>query len=224
MGLVAAVTVGAMLVLIAVVAYQRRHIARLGRRVFEAARTDPMTGLLNRPTFEQLLGGELERSRRSGRPLALLVGELDGLGLVNDRGGRRAGDGVLELVGRDLGKWKRRVDTAARTGAQQFALLLPETDAGASFLAAERLRRAAHRTFGDEDMPVTISFGVAGHPEHGDEPGVLLKAAERAVAAAKQLGGDRSVVYCADETRMLRAAEASGEQEGDAPAGLTRAS
>src|SRR5688500_13631579 len=164
MGLVSAVALGAVLALLVVILHQRRQIAGLAARLSDATRTDPLTGLLNRTAFEELLESELERSRRTGRPVALLVGDLDGLGLVNARRGHQAGDAVLELVARDLRKWKRRIDSAGRIGGEAFALLLPETDERGAFLVAERLRRAAHRTFGDEPLPVTISFGVASHP------------------------------------------------------------
>ena len=80
---------------------------------------------------------------------------------MNTRRGHRAGDVVLQLVARDMHKWKRRIDSAGRIGGEEFALLLPETDEGGAFLVAERLRRAAHRTFAEEPLPVTISFGVA---------------------------------------------------------------
>jgi diguanylate cyclase (GGDEF)-like protein len=221
MGLVAALAFGVILALLALVVYQRRQVARLAARLSDAARIDPLTGLLNRSAFDELLDAELERSRRGGRPLSLLVGHVDGLGLA---AARRAGDAVLELVGRDLRKWKRRIDTAGRIGREEFALLLPDTDAGAAFLVAERLRRAAHRTFADEPMPVTISFGVAGHPDHGGEAGALLKAAERAMAAAKELGGDRSVVYHADEATVHRSGDGAAGSAGNGAASVTGAS
>ena len=194
------------LVLVGVILHQRRQVARLIGLLSDATRTDPLTGLLNRQAFEELFDGELERSRRSGRPVAIVVGDLDGLGRVNARSGHGAGDTVLELVARDMEKWKRRIDTAARIGGEEFALLLPETDEGGAFLVAERLRRAAHRTFAEDPFGVTISFGVACAPEHGDERELLLAAATRAMGAAKDLGKDRSVIYSAEVARMLSAA------------------
>jgi diguanylate cyclase (GGDEF)-like protein/putative nucleotidyltransferase with HDIG domain len=190
-------------VLLGVILHQRRQIARLYTRLSDASRTDPLTGLLNRTAFEELLESELERSRRTGRPLAVVVGDIDGLGELNSRLGLPAGDRVLELAARDMLKWKRRIDSAGRIGGEEFALLLPETDERGAFLLAERLRRAAHRTFGADTMPVTISFGVASYPDHGDRFDLLMSFATHAMGAAKELGKDRSVVYSEEVSRML---------------------
>ena len=205
MGLLSALALGGALVLLAVTLHQRRQIATLTARLSDATRIDPLTGLLNRRAFEELFDSELERCRRTGRGLSVIVGDLDGLSEVNKRRGHRGGDAVLQLVARDMEKWKRRIDSAGRIGGEEFALLLPETDEGGAFLVAERLRRAAHRTFADQPMPVTISFGVASHPEHGDERDLLLAAALRANDAAKELGRDRSVIYSTEVARMLAA-------------------
>ena len=203
MGLASILALGVVTVLLGLVLHQRRQIARLYTRLSDASRTDPLTGLLNRRAFEELLESELERSRRTGRPLALVVGDLDGLGELNSRLGLPAGDRVLQLAARDMLKWKRRIDSAGRIGGEEFALLLPETDERGAFLLAERLRRAAHRTFGNDTVPVTISFGVASYPDHGDRLDLLMSFATHAMSAAKELGKDRSVVYSEDVSRML---------------------
>jgi diguanylate cyclase (GGDEF)-like protein len=203
MGLWPILALPVVLVLVGVIFHQRRQIARLSTRLSDAARTDPLTGLLNARAFEELLDSELERSRRTGRPLSVVVGDLDGLREVNGRLGFTAGDRVLQLVARDMLKWKRRIDSAGRIGGEEFALLLPETDERGAFLVAERLRRAAHRTFGNDTTPVTVSFGVSSYPEHGDRLDRLMKLATHAMGAAKDLGKDRSVVYSGDVSRML---------------------
>jgi diguanylate cyclase (GGDEF)-like protein len=195
MGLLPMLTLGLALALFGVILHQRRQVARLNARLSEATRSDPLTGLLTRGAFDELLDKELKRSGRTGRPLSVIVADLDWLGLVNARHGHRTGDGVLQLVARDIQKWKRRIDSAARIGGEEFALLLPETDEDGAFMVAERLRRAAHRTFADEPLPVTISFGVASHPQHGDEREPLLESAVRAMGAAKEMGKDRTVIY-----------------------------
>jgi diguanylate cyclase (GGDEF)-like protein len=211
MGLSSIVVLGVVLVLLGVVAHQRHQIARLSARLSDATRTDPLTGLLNRRAFERLLESELDRSGRSGRPLAVVVGDVDGLSSVNSRSGYPAGDNVLQLVARDMQKWKRRLDSAGRIGGEEFALLLPETDERGAFLVAERLRRAAHRSLSDEAAPVTISFGIASYPEHGDRLDLLLSFATHAMGAAKELGKNRSVIYSAEVARMLASAGGGAE-------------
>jgi len=195
--------VATVLSLLGVIAYQRRQMARLDASLSDATRTDGLTGLLNRPAFEELVDVELDRSRRSGRPLSVIVADIDGLAALNAERGHRTGDSTIKLTARDIRKWKRRIDSAGRIGGEEFALLLPEADERGAFLVAERLRRAAHRTFGDGPTPVTISFGVATYPGHGDECEVLMRAASRAMTAAKALGRDRSVIYSPEVARVL---------------------
>ena len=189
--------------LLVIVLYQRRQIAELAERVAAASRFDPVTGLLNRRAFEEMLQFEIDRSRRTGRSLAVIVGEVDGMSRLNAERGHGAGDVALKQVGEHMTKWKRRIDSAGRIGGEKFAVVLPETDEHGAFLVAERLRRATRRTFAQGSLPLTISFGVASYPDHGEEFGVLMGAAVRAVDAAVELGRDRSVAYCRDVARML---------------------
>jgi diguanylate cyclase (GGDEF)-like protein len=196
-------TIGTATVAGLLVSYQRNRIGALVHQLTDAARTDPLTGLLNRRGFEGTFEIELERSRRTERPLSVVAGDLDGFKLVNDRLGHHAGDEALQALARDLEKWKRRIDIAARVGGEEFALLLPDTDERGAFLVAERLRRAVQRTFSDEGLALTISFGIASWPDHGEETEVLLRAADQALYAAKDLGRDRSVIYSAEVASML---------------------
>ena len=192
--------------------HQRRRIATLRARISDAARTDPLTGLLNRRALEELLDMELERATRADRPLSVIVGDIDSFAVVNERQGHAAGDSALQLVAGDCLKWKRRIDQVARIGGEEFALLLPETDERGAFIVAERLRRATHRTFAEATVPVTISFGVASSPAHGSDPVSLLRAADRAVAAAKDLGSDRTVIYSDEVARTL--SQSGGKADG----------
>jgi diguanylate cyclase (GGDEF)-like protein/putative nucleotidyltransferase with HDIG domain len=190
---------------------QHGRIRALRARIANAARSDPATGLLNRRAFDELVTLELERSRRTGRPVSILLGDLDGLGKLNEHGGQSAGDAALGVVARDLDKWKRRIDRAARVGGDEFALLLPETDERGAYILAERLRRATHRSFAGGDVPMTISFGVASHPKHGADTATLMRSAERAMLAAKELGRDRAVIYSAEAVWLLGAGGAAGD-------------
>src|SRR4051794_22995301 len=155
------------LALVVLVVRQRREISTLDARLAEASRFDALTGLLNRRAFEELLNLELDRSRRTGRPVSIIVGEIEGLGRLNSERGHGAGDGALHQVASDVVKWKRRIDFAGRIAGEKFGVVLPETDEEGAFLVAERLRRASRRTFAQDALPLTISFGVAGYPEHG---------------------------------------------------------
>jgi diguanylate cyclase (GGDEF)-like protein/putative nucleotidyltransferase with HDIG domain len=175
--------------------HQRRRIAGLRARISDSARTDALTGLLNRRALEEMLDLELERANRAGRPLSVIVGDLDSFSAVNEAQGHAAGDTALQLVADDCLKWKRRIDQVARIGGEEFALLLPETDERGAFIVAERLRRATHRTFAEAAVRVTISFGVASSPGQGTDAVGLLRSADRAVASAKDLGGDRTIIY-----------------------------
>jgi diguanylate cyclase (GGDEF)-like protein/putative nucleotidyltransferase with HDIG domain len=191
--------------------HQRKRIARLLERIDDSNRTDPLTGLLNRRAFEELLELELERARRSGRPLSVIVGDVDGFRAVNERQGHAAGDTALRAIGTNALKWKRRIDHAARIGGEEFALLLPETDERGAFIVAERLRRATHRSFAGAPVGLTFSFGIATAPAHGEDSVTLLTVADRATAAAKELGGDRTVIYSDEVARTL--AGTSGNEE-----------
>jgi diguanylate cyclase (GGDEF)-like protein len=196
-------------VLLGMVVVQRHQVVRLRSSLSDATRTDRVTGLLNRPAFEEQV--ELERCRRAGRGRSGIVGDIDAAGALNAERGHRAGDTVLRLAARDILKWKRRTDSAGRVGGEELALLVPESDERGAFLVAERLRRAAHRTFTEESLDVTISFGVATYPEHGHDPELLMSAASHALAIAKELGKDRTVIYSAEVARML---DGAGHSDG----------
>ncbi|HEV7846315.1 MAG TPA: diguanylate cyclase [Thermoleophilaceae bacterium] len=201
------------LALAGVVLHQRGRIKRLRARIEDANRTDPLTGLLNRRAFEERLELELERAVRSDRPVSVIIGDIDSFRTVNEQHGHDAGDTVLQAVSVNMLKWKRRIDVAARVGGEEFALLLPETDERGAFIVAERLRRATHRCFLESPFGISFSFGIATAPGHATEAVDLMRAADRAMAAGKDLGGDHSVIYSDEVARKLRSlgSKVSGE-------------
>ncbi len=204
---------GAAVIAVTLAAFAVRQwlrIRALERRVAAAEGHDLLTGLLSRRSFEVELELALERARGEEGRLAVIAGDLDGFARVVEALGETGADDVLRQVARDLQKWKRRGDHAARIGSEEFALLLPDTDGRGAFILAERLRRATHRRFGDGPVPLTISFGVAGFPGHATHAGGLMRAADRALMTAKELGRDRSVIYHDDVGRMLAPAEVEG--------------
>jgi diguanylate cyclase (GGDEF)-like protein/putative nucleotidyltransferase with HDIG domain len=182
-------------VLIAVMAATlRERVNRLIARLADAARTDPLTGLLNRRGLQELMEVETERALRSSRPLSIIVGDLDHFKHLNDRYGHAAGDLALRRFGEIASSASRRIDAVARIGGEEFALLLPDTEQHAAYLLAERLRRAVKEPSADGDLP-SVSFGVASFPSHAADAEALMHAADQALYAAKAMGRDRSVIY-----------------------------
>jgi len=156
--------------------------------------TDALTGLWNYRYFTMTVGKEIERATRFGRPLALLLLDLDHFKLVNDVYGHQRGDAVLvELASRVRGQ-VREVDTVARYGGEEFVVVLPETDTQGAALAAERIRSAVQRrpfgAPGDAPLDVTVSVGAAVYPLHGTSATTLVGRADEALYAAKRAGRD----------------------------------
>jgi len=180
----------------------RGQVERLVTRLANAAGTDALTGLSNRREFEENFARELERSGRTGQPLGLAVLDLDWFKEVNDLLGHVAGDRALRQLAEVLERETRGIDTVARLGGEEFAVLAPEAGEQEVFRLAERLRREVKTAFADHAKPLTISCGVASFPATGGTSSDLLRAADRALYAAKDLGRDRSVVYRAGETEI----------------------
>ena len=156
--------------------------------------TDGLTGLWNYRYFTITIAKEIERAARFGRPLALLMMDLDHFKLVNDVYGHQRGDAVLvELAGR-IRAQVRDVDTLARYGGEEFVVILPETDEEGAVQAAERIRSAVRRRPfaepGETPLDVTVSVGVAVFPLHGSSSSALLRRADEALYTAKRAGRD----------------------------------
>jgi diguanylate cyclase (GGDEF)-like protein/putative nucleotidyltransferase with HDIG domain len=196
-------TVGALMVACVLIFALRRHVDLTVGGLADAARTDALTGLLNRRGFEEAFELELERARRGGRKLSVVIGDLDHFKQVNDRFGHHEGDRSLARASDTLDREKRRIDTLARLGGEEFALIVPDTVDRRSFMLAERLRLATRDEFADDAVKVTISFGVASFPQHGATRHELLGAADDALYAAKELGRDRTVIYSKEVVGVL---------------------
>jgi diguanylate cyclase (GGDEF)-like protein len=194
---VAVAAVG-LLAVAGLVGMQRANVNRLIWRLSDAAVTDELTGLLNRRGFHELFDTELERARRSGQPLSLIIGDLDHFKMLNDRFGHAAGDRALEQLSLILDTAKRRIDATARIGGEEFAVILPDSDHHAAYILAERMRREVRETFMHEPYDLTISLGVATFPMHGGTVEALVAQADEALYAAKALGRDCSVVWGED--------------------------
>lgn len=171
--------------------------------VFEhLSKTDVLTGLTNRRCFVELVEHEMARTTRYGKPLSLVLIDLDHFKVVNDTRGHLAGDAVLTAVGRVLLSGIRTLDVACRYGGEEFALLLPETDLEGATELATRLGAALSSTAIDvgegEPIYVTASMGVASLL---DAPGSTLdefvRRADDALYEAKNTGRNRIVAATA---------------------------
>jgi diguanylate cyclase (GGDEF)-like protein len=209
-----AVTNGALIVAGALIGVQRVHTRRIVRRLADDARRDTLTGLINRRGFEELFATELERARRTDGQLSVIVADLDRFKRLNDRFGHQAGDRALQRVAEILQTVKRRIDTAARIGGEEFAVIVPSSDHHAAYILAERMRREVRETFAGDSSGLTVSLGVAAFSVHGASAEALVRNADQALYAAKQLGRDRSVVYSDDIAGTLLAVEGA-PSDGD---------
>jgi diguanylate cyclase (GGDEF)-like protein len=176
----------------------RDRVERLIHRLAAAARTDPLTQLLNRRAFDVLLAWEVDRAARSSRPVSVLVGDLDRFKTVNDRFGHIAGDVALQRAAAALREVMRRTDTLARIGGEEFAVIATDSDERSAYVLAERMRCSLRDTFAGDPVPLTIAFGVAAMPAHANEADRLVRAADEALYAAKELGRDRTVIHSAE--------------------------
>lgn len=156
--------------------------------------TDGLTGLWNYRYFQLTVGKEIERASRFGRPMALLMLDLDYFKLINDLHGHPRGDAVLVELADRVRRTVRDVDMIARYGGEEFVAILPETDECGALQTAERIVTAVRRRpFGaddDDPLQVTISMGVALFPAHGTTAAILLRRADEALYAAKRAGRD----------------------------------
>ena len=165
-------------------------------RLEAEARVDPKTGLFNARHFGLVLNEEIVRAHRFGRPLSLIMADLDLLRDINNSYGHLAGDAVLKGIAEVFRTHLRHYDVPSRFGGEEFSILLPETSAEEALVIAERIRReVAARAFDVEtsSQPIraTVSIGVAAYPRDGQDANELIHQADLAVYRAKLQGRNR---------------------------------
>jgi len=174
----------------------------LTARFHEQAGTDPKTGLYNARYFKWTLREALRRAVRFDHPLSVIKADMDLLRNINSNFGRPAGDlalnGTAEIIHRNM----REYDVAGRLGGEEFAVILPKTDAGEALAVAERIREQVESTCfsvstSTRPIEVTISLGVASYPVHGVDAKEVLHQADQAVYHAKLCGRNRSCIAAA---------------------------
>src|SRR6266403_134044 len=146
--------------------------------------SDSLTGLANHRRLFDVLQAEISRTKRTEREFSLLLMDLDGLKIINDQFGHLVGDRALCRLAHVLTDCCRSVDTAARQGGDEFALVLPETGADAATLVAWRICDLLAKD--GEEPALSVSVGVASYPKDAETTATLLYAADRALYAMKQ--------------------------------------
>jgi diguanylate cyclase (GGDEF)-like protein/putative nucleotidyltransferase with HDIG domain len=209
------VGMGTLLVTSALIWTMRDRAETLIARLYDAARTDPLTKLLNRRGFRELLDLELERARRGELAMTVLAGDIDHFKEVNDRLGHQVGDAALVRIAHVLESAKRRIDAAARVGGEEFALILPNTNQSEALTLAERLRCALLDEFSGDAVPITISFGIATFRDHAETAASLLHAADDALYEAKESGRNRSVLFSREVQENVREHARKRDIEGE---------
>src|SRR5947208_1363356 len=179
---------------------KKRYTERLRDNVqmsIEMAITDALTGLYNRRYMESHIGTLVEQAAARGKPLTVLVLDIDYFKAINDGHGHDSGDDVLREFAIRIKKSIRGIDLACRYGGEELVVLMPETDLAVATMVAERLRRRiASEPFsinkGARVIDVTISIGIAGLGGN-DDAAAVLKRADQALYRAKRDGRNRVV-------------------------------
>jgi len=181
---------------------------RLIKLLAHRAQIDGLTGLWNRTYFDERLEQEVAEALRYGNNTAMILCDIDHFKAVNDRYSHPFGDHVLERFARTLTE-NRMTDICCRYGGEEFALILPQTDAAGAAALAERLRSTMelHRWDGHKDLIITVSFGVCDlHIAPETTSRALVACADRALYAAKAAGRNR---VCVDSGHMIEPSRAA---------------
>lgn len=179
--------------------------------LYELAMVDGLTGLFMRRYFDARIEEEIERSKRYSTPFSVLMMDVDDFKKLNDEHGHLIGDRVLRAIANCVKSQLRGVDTAARYGGEEIAVILPRSDMVAAYNVGERIRAAITelRVTTDSDPPkalsVTASFGVASYPESKAVSAEdLIRRADRALYRAKKTGKNRVELFWSDESGPVR--------------------
>jgi len=159
---------------------------------------DPLTGALARTAWQDRLTKEIKRARRNKKPLTLALVDLDHFKKVNDTYGHEAGDHVLKAIAESLSEETRRGDFACRYGGEEFVIVMPNMNKKVAYERAEKLRNTLNSLYipyGIYSLTTTISVGIASYPANGQTREAILRAADKAMYAAKEAGRDHILSY-----------------------------
>ena len=177
---------------------QLDDISQLETQLRDQVKRDSLTGVYNRGYFEDVLKQELLIAESKTYPLSIIMLDVDDFKKINDSFGHKAGDEVVIALGKMLLDRTRDDDYVSRYGGDEFAIILPGMGIEKAFQRAEEIRqelKSMRFSFSDHYQPITISAGVASHPEHGKTNDELFSAADSALYQAKQAGKNRTIRF-----------------------------
>lgn len=178
-----------------------KRIIELEQGILRLAKTDYLTGLMNRRAFMERMEGELNRACRLDKPMGLVISDIDHFKLINDSYGHIVGDKVLQEYGNILSTSFRLYDFAGRYGGEEFIVALPGANAEETARIAERVRKAIEKqniliSNPGRSVNITASFGISSfEPGKSVTVDELIKKADEALYMAKREGRNRVVVY-----------------------------
>jgi diguanylate cyclase (GGDEF)-like protein len=159
---------------------------------------DPLTGLFNRRYLDQILYGEIAHAQQNGSLVGILMADVDHFKQVNDKHGHKAGDLVLQELGKIMKKCVRLADIVCRYGGEEFVIIMPGASEPTVSKCAEEIRskfQALTVVFENHEIHATLSLGVAIYPLHGSSVDEVFVRADRAMYRAKEEGRNRMVVH-----------------------------
>lgn len=176
-------------------------------RVIQETMYDGLTGLFNRPYFDEAFEQQMSLAKRYHTNLSVLFVDVDNFKEVNDTLGHIVGDSALVRIGEIIKSAKRESDIAARFGGEEFVILMPHTESVNAFIVGERIRMEVEQerfvAYG-QSFQLTISGGLASYPLDATEPKTLLHLADSATYLAKGAGKNNISLYKKDKRRYLR--------------------
>jgi diguanylate cyclase (GGDEF)-like protein len=195
-------------VLAEIVSNRTEDLERANLQLKQLSETDPLTRIPNRRAYEQRIDNEIKVVKRSGRPLSLLLVDIDYFKVFNDHYGHGAGDMALKQVAEEIAEsLPRSTDFAARYGGEEFVVIMPSTDSEGALHVAQRICTHVRSLGITHDYShgigvITVSIGVTSLSETTLSEDELLKQADSALYAAKKSGRNRCVSYDSTELRV----------------------